>query len=135
MQAPYPLSPFWKKYQNALLFPSLLDESEYKDLYGLNLEDFREFRDLYVVPALVGYNPHTGTADATTSMVLVKLHLDPSNMFLGVLFRVSNCTVSVWVNRIIVYIYQNSVFLQRSRNLSNPNHKREVITILIILNY
>ena len=127
-QTPYPNQPYWATYLNHLLLPSLIRPQLYKEYFGLDLNQFYQFRDRYVVPALTNTHmtPYLATADSVAVLFLIKQRKDIDYVSLQLFFGdVGDGTLERWYHAVLRFIYAQGALLQRLRHLSNiPNMTR-----------
>jgi hypothetical protein len=110
---------------NHVLLPSLIRPHLYKEYFGLTIQQFYQFRDRYVVPALTlsRVRPYLATEDALSIFFLLKLRKDidyvSHQLFFGDL---GDGTLERWFHCILDYIYSHGSLLLSLRRLSNiPN--------------
>ena len=122
---PYPNSRFWESYVNRFLFPQLLSEKQLKIVTSVDHQQLYELVDIYAKPFLQGQGPaggtlkpHKLTADGLMALLLFKIHENPSDRLLGVIYGEAASAMNHWLNNLRDYIYENDLWLTRKRHLS-----------------
>jgi hypothetical protein len=114
---------------NRLLLPETIPPHEYRDIFGVTVQEFYGLREDYVMAALVaeGKRPYLGTPDAVTGLFLLKMHKALDDRMLGLLYGGSDKTVpESWFKMVLRHIYSTSPFLVRMRSLGQNNNLRDM---------
>ena len=126
----YPQNPYFQRYLNKLLLPETIPPHEYRDIFGVTVQEFYSLRDNHVMPALVaeGMRPYLGTPDAVTGLFLLKFHKAYDDRMLGLLYGGSDKTVpEKWFRLVLRHVYAQSPFLIRMRSLGQLNNLWELL--------
>ena len=130
-QVPYANNPYWTTYLNRVLLPSTIRPELYKQYFGLSLQQFYQFRDMYVVPALANRNPYLATEDAVAVLFLLKLRKNIDYMSLQLFFGdLSNGTLECWFHCVEDQIYSRGSLLHKLRHLSVQLNKIDILEML-----
>ena len=117
---------FSTTYTNHFVFPTTLDPTTFKVVYKVNIQQFYQFRDRYVSPALlsgtVRARPTKLSHDAVTALFLLRFHEGLTLRITAILFGVKMKSVQFYYNLVLDYVYEHSVFLTRGRNLGQGNN-------------
>jgi len=109
------------------MLPSLLLNKEFKDTYGYSRQDFFSIRDKFIIPAMRGSEPYVLDHDGITSFWMMKLRQNPSYRLAEIQYGLSSSQLTTIFWRITEYVYANSRFCRRNRNLANPANLNEVL--------
>ena len=126
--------PYLPRYLNKFLLPSLINPINYEHLFGFDPRTFYQFREDYIIPAMLHHRkkPHSGTADAMAALFLMKLKHDITVSVLLEMFGLrSKATVKKWFYFLLEWVYMNSPIIQRMQNLSNPQVKLDIMNELV----
>ena len=132
-QTPYPNLPYWSRYLNHVLLPSLIRPERFKEYFGYTEQQLYHLRDRYVVPALAHLNmrPYLATADSVTVLFLMKLRKDIDFLSLHLFFGdLGDGTVERWFHCVLDYIYSQGNLLQDLRRLSQNQPMTRILDAL-----
>ena len=122
-QNPYPYNPYTRVYINKFVLPSLFDPELYLFLFGVDVQDFYDLRERFVVPFMG--RPYITTADGLCACFLYKLKKNPSDRDLNVIFGCEGHNYGgaiEWFKDILNNTYVNHPLLQLSRSLGQGNN-------------
>ena len=95
-------------------------------MFKVNIQQFYQFRDRYVSPALLAgtarARPTKLSHDAVTALFLLRFHEGLTLRITAIIFGVKTLCVRFHYNLVLDYVYEHSVFLTRGRNLGQNNN-------------
>ena len=106
--------------------PELIAPDLYPELFGLDVQEFYTFREMYVMPAIVNRRSYVLTPDSITALFLLKYHKGWSDRDLGIMFGISRTQANKFWHLITDSVFQTSQFLLRGRSLSQENNLQEL---------